>query len=118
MRERGSFTVEAALIMPMILGVIVLFIYIGMFMFDRCTIKYICQKASCAAVCEGGDIEWASERYAESELSKRLILKWDTDISASADERYLTTTIEAKSTLFDRTFSHTARAGKHFFPKY
>ena len=118
MREKGSFTVEAALIMPMILGVIVLFIYMGMFMFDRCTIKYICQKASCEGVCEGDDIELFAEGYAADELSRRLILGWDTDISAYSDDRYLTTTIEAKSTLFDRSFTHTARAVKHFLPKY
>ena len=114
MREKGSFTVEAALIMPLVLGVIVLFIYMGMFMFDRCTIKYICQKASCAAANEGGDIERTAEEYAENEISKRLILKWDTGIRAYSDEVYLTTTIEAKSALFDRTFLHTARAAKHF----
>ena len=118
MRYRGSFTVEAALIMPMILGVIVLFIYIGMFMFDRCTIEYICQQASCTAVREGGDIEDAAVRYAQKEISERLILDWDTEIHTAFDDRSLLTTIEAKCPLFDMTFTHSARAPGHFCPKY
>ena len=118
MRYRGSFTVEAALIMPMILGVIVLFIYLGMFMLDRCTIEYICQQASCTAVKEDGDMEAAAGRYAEEEISERLLLNWDTDIRTSSDERSLLTTIEARCPLFNGSFTHSARAEKHFCPKY
>ena len=42
-KVKGSFTVEAALIMPVILGVIVLSDYISMFAYDRCVIEYVCQ---------------------------------------------------------------------------
>ena len=118
LRYRGSFTVEAALIMPMILGVIVLFIYIGMFMFDRCTIEYICQQASFEAANAGEDIQRSAEAYAMDEISKRLILKWDTNIRTYCDERSVIMTIEAKNVIFDRAFIHTARTVRHFCPKY
>ncbi|MBO4904703.1 MAG: pilus assembly protein [Lachnospiraceae bacterium] len=39
-KTNGSFTVEAALIMPLILGVIVLFIYICLHCYDRCVTEY------------------------------------------------------------------------------
>ncbi len=118
MRHRGSFTVEAALIMPVILGVIVMFIYAGMFLFDRCSFEYICQQASFSAAGEGGDIETKAEEYVRNELSKRLILDWDTDIRIYSDERVLITTIEAGNDLFAGSFIHTARTNRHFCPKY
>ena len=117
-KQKGSFTVEAALIMPVILGVIVMFIYIGMFMFDRCTIVYICQQASCAAVSKGDDIERSAEEYALNEISGRLLLDWDINIRAYSDERSVYTSIEAKNTRFGSTFTHTGRTDRHFCPKY
>lgn len=116
MRYKGSFTVEAALIMPMILGIIVLFVYIAMFAHDRCALEYICQGACAMAVYEP-ECETAA-RNAASELSDRLILDWDTDIDVKEEEDLLILRIEARVPLFDRVFTHTAKAYKHFYPKY
>ena len=103
-KKEGSFTIEAALIMPFVLGIIMLFIYIGMFAFDRCTIEYVCQETVCAAVYDNNDSENEATERILSNLSERLILDWDM--------------AEAKTDLFNRTFVHTAKAHKHFCPKY
>ena len=118
MRYRGSFTVEAALIMPVILGVIVFFIYIGMFTLDRCSIEYICQSVSCAAVYETGDRITMAEEMAARELNRMLILDWDTDVEIREDETTLTVRIEAATSMFPGSFTHTGRSFKHFYPKY
>lgn len=118
MRYRGSFTVEAALIMPVILGVIVFFIYIGMFTLDRCSIEYICQSVSCAAVYSESDKKAAATERAVRELNEMLILDWDTVVEIREDETTLTVRIEAATSLFPGSFTHTGRSFKHFYPKY
>ncbi len=118
MRYRGSFTVEAALVMPVVLGVIVLFIYSGMFLYDRCTIKSICREACFEGVCASSDPDTAAEGYVQNVLPSRLILEWDTNTEVFSDKNLLTVRITAQSRLFDRAFVHTAKAFKHFSPKY
>ena len=113
----GSFTIEAALIMPMILGVIVLFINISMVSFDRCAIEYICHTACLDAVYEEDSDLWA-EDYIRTQLDKRLICKWDTDVTVYSDEEAVTARVEAKPRVFDRTFVYTVKANKLFCPKY
>ena len=118
MRYRGSFTIEAALIMPMILGIIVLFIYIAMFAHDRCAIEYVCETACAMSVYEKGQYESHAKDYAIKGLSDRLILKWDTDVRSYSDELNLYTEIEASSPVVNRLYIYKARANKHFCPKY
>ena len=76
-RKRGSFTVEAALIMPVILGVIVTFIYIAMFCHDRCVIEYSCRVSSAKAAYDT-DPEQTAAVVSEQNLGRFLILDWDT----------------------------------------
>ena len=107
-KQKGSFTVEAALIMPVILGVIVLFIYVAMFCYDRCVIEYVCQSVCTGDAFDGmggGDIE----RDVRDRLFGRLAGKWDTKISTDTDETFVYVTIEAVTPLFERTFVHRAR---------
>ncbi len=101
----------------MILGVIVLFIYIAMFAYDRCAIRYICASAAADAVYEP-DPAFAAEEYAAERLSGRLILDWDTGIRTEDDEEHVILTVEAALPLFGRTFTYTEKAYKHFCPKY
>ena len=116
-REKGSFTVEAALLMPMILGVTVLFIYISMFCFDRCTILYVSEFACLNALNES-DPESYAKGNIDAELSKKLICRWDTDISVASDETGITASIRASSGVFGGVYEYIVRANKHFCPDY
>lgn len=104
--------------MPMILGVIVLFLYIAMFAHDRCAMEYVCQTAVAGAVYSEEDPVAAARDHIDENLSKRLTLKWDTDIRVYEDDEKVTAQIEAASVLFHRTFLHETAAYKHFCPKY
>ena len=115
LKKEGSFTIEAALIMPVILGVIVLFIYIAMYSYDRCVIEYVCQSAASRAVREGEEM---AAGYAEAELYARLICRWVTKIEFSSDEEGLTAEIEAYLPAFGREFTHASTAYEQFLPKY
>ena len=117
MKERGSFTVEAALIMPVILSVLVMFIYIAMFCHDRCVIEYACHTASAKAAYDP-DPESTGVRVSEQNLRGFLILDWDTDVNCYTDLEAVTTRIEATCPVINRTYIHSASAYRHFFPKY
>ena len=104
--------------MPVILGVIVLFIYLGMFTHDRFMIEYTCQAACITSVYEEGDIEEAACEYIRANLEKRLICDWDTRVDVHSDKESLEASVEAATALFGKTFIHTAKANKHFCPKY
>ena len=116
-RRKGSFTVEAALIMPVILGITVLFIYISMFCFDRFTIQYVSQMACLYAAYETDPESFAKEQI-EGELEKRLICRWDTKITVSSDNIGITAVVDANPEIFGGRYEHTARANKHFCPDY
>ena len=107
--------------MPLILGVIVLFLYICMFCHDRCVMEYVCRTACEAAVYDmegtGGVEETLADRIS-GELTNRLISRWDTDISIDEDDECITAHLEAKTALFPGTVEHTGRAYRHFRPKY
>lgn len=98
MRYKGSFTIEAALIMPMILGIIVLFIYASMYSHDRCVLEYAVQSG-------------------ESVIPDRLMLKWDTSVEVQEEDEYRITELTAQTALFGKCI-HRAKAYKHFCPKY
>ena len=102
--------------MPVILGIIVLFIHIAFFCHDRCIIQYICiTSASLAAF---SDDESLAESKASEEIEKRLIGKWDTEISVASDEETVGIVIKASPQFTDRIFEHSAYSYRQFFPKY
>ena len=113
----GSFTVEAALIMPMIVGVIVLFIRLSFVCYDRVVIENICQLACIEAVYEEDAMSFAEE-YVTKNLGDKLICDWDTDIRVYSDGDDIITEVEAGSGYLSGTFTYSARANKHFCPKY
>ena len=115
-RADGSFTVEAALIMPVILGVIVLFISLSMFFFDRCTIEHTVRMACINAVYADGEV--TAGEYISARLPEELLLAWDINTTTDSDEDTLTVTVEASTGLFNRIFIHRSSALKHFSPKY
>ncbi|MCR5591681.1 MAG: hypothetical protein K6F73_09140 [Lachnospiraceae bacterium] len=118
LKADGSFTIEAALIMPIILGIIVLFIYIAMHSYDLCVIEYVCEKTCIDAVREVFSDETEAEDRASSELESRLIGKWDADIRVHSDDMAVYTEIEARSLLFSGAWTYTSLAYKHFLPNY
>lgn len=117
-KEKGSFTVEAALIMPVILGITVLFIYAAMYARDRCILEYAALSGAMNAVSGNEETEELAEEYAGKVLSEELLGKWDTNISVYSDEYSTEVCIEATDPFFDRVREHRARAFKHFCPKY
>ena len=104
--------------MPLILGVIVLFLYIAMFVHDRCAMEYVCQAAVAGAVYSGKEATDAAEEYIDDNLSKRLTGRWETMIKVYEDDESVTAQIEATTPLFGKAFLHSATANKHFCPKY
>ena len=118
LKERGSFTVEAALITPLVLGVIVLFIYIALYAYDRCAMEYVCQMACSQAVYSGDGAETAVSEYMDQNLYGKLAGNWDAAVTVLEDDETVTVRVEATTQLFSRTFVHTATANKHFCPKY
>ena len=103
--------------MPVILGVIVLFIYISMYAHDRCAICYVCFEACARSVYEE-DCENAAKEFITDELGNRLILEWETKIKTYSDETGVYAEVKARTGYFDRTCDHEAMAYKHFYPKY
>ena len=104
-KVKGSFTVEAALIMPVILGVIVLSVYISMFAYDRCVIEYVCQ-----TVCADAAFDLPGDEDIEEEvrgrLCDRLAGNWDIEITTDHDDHFAYVTVNAQTPLFGRTFTH------------
>ena len=102
--------------MPIILGVIVLFIYYSMFAYDRCVIDTISEEACVMSVYGQFSGDENGEEYISRRLQKYLILKWDTDIRMYSDETNVYSVIKAKAVFLNKTFEHNSRANKHFFP--
>lgn len=115
--RKGSFTVEAALIMPVILGTTVLFINAAMVFYDRCTMEFICQMACQRAVYDS-EAEMSIDEDITDQLSEKLILNWDTAVETNSDDEYISAQITASGRFFNSIFIHKAKACKHFCPKY
>ena len=117
MRYKGSLTVEAALIMPAILGIIVLFLYTAMFAHDECAAGYACQTVCAGAVYED-EKESLVEDSIRSSLSQNMILDHDMTITVDFDESCITARVEIERPLIGGTFVYTARAYNLFCPNY
>ena len=117
-KAAGSFTVEAALIMPVILGIIVMFLYAAMFCHDRGAIEYVIRIACERAVYEEDQTGEAAEEYTRHYLSERLICKWDISVNSYETDDSVVVSVQASTPLFGGTTVHKATVLKHFFPKY
>ena len=117
-KAAGSFTVEAALIMPLILGIIVMFLYAAMFCHDRGAIEYVTRIACERAVYEEGQMGEAAEEYIRQYLSERLICKWDISVNAYETDDCVEAAVQASTPVFGGQTVHKASVLKHFFPKY
>ena len=77
--EKAYFTVEASLIMPLILGGIIFTIYLGLYLYDVCVIKqaaYIAAlRGSQLADASTGEIEIYVDRQLEKLLGNQILAK-------------------------------------------
>ncbi len=117
-RKRGSFTIEAAFITPMILGVTVMFIYTAMYCHDRCVIEYVSRMACELAVYGDEEPEAAVMEFISGNLPQKLMCCRNVDIRSYSEDDSIVAEVEAETTLFAGTFVNKAKARKHFFPRY
>lgn len=77
--QKAYMTVEASLIMPMILGGIIFTIYLGIYLYDVCYIKqavYVAAlRGSCMKNGSSQDIEYYTKQQLEQLLSKQILAK-------------------------------------------
>ena len=96
--KRASVTIEASLLMPLILGSIVFVIYMGFYLHGRCML----QKAEETAILRGGNERAKEERVAAGELAlkeiteKKLFGPWQVETDVKAYEGLMTVEIEGK----------------------
>ena len=117
MKYKGSLTVEAALIMPGILGIIVLFLYMAMFAYDECATGYVCQTVCAGAAYEDEEDSLIEDRI-RSGLLQCMILDHDMTITVDSDKNRITAQVEITRPVIGGTFVYTARAYKLFCPNY
>jgi len=77
--HQGSFTVEAALVLPMCLGVIIMLIYMCTYIHDKAVMEYEAYKACILA--DEVEFNKASEEYSEHTIGK-----WTTRIDIERKE--------------------------------
>ena len=78
-RLRGSFTIEAAFVIPFILAVVVSFINITFFCHDKAVLSYLGERACLVAanVRDGEDICQKAKEVFEQEAKEQLMGKWE-----------------------------------------
>ena len=87
----GSFTVEAAFVMPVVLGIILLILYLCIYTHDKAVMEYAAIKA-CERCCEeakknkdedSGYLTGLAREQIEEITDKGLIGNWDEDVKVS-----------------------------------
>lgn len=100
---QGSFSVEAALIMPLTLGVIILSLYLGIFSHDKMVMEYSLIKAG--SVCneyimdekyERENLKNQLEEIVEESIESSLIGKWNREFAITDGDEFLVTEISGK----------------------
>lgn len=94
-KYNGSFTVEAALVIPLILAVIVSFLHIAMFCHDKAALSYLGERACLVAVYEHDENQICSKakHIFEEEAEDELMGRWnlETKVYINGDNLELTT---------------------------
>lgn len=77
--RKGSFTVELALLMPLIIGVFLFIFFLAYYLHDRCIIEKACYVAALrgSLETESDSIENVVRKALEEVLPKRLLGSWD-----------------------------------------
>ena len=109
----GSYTVEAALVMPFVLGVILLVLYLAIYTHDKVVMEYAILKV-CAfckeyinseksdglnGINSSGGISWLeaySEEIMDAEIERGTIGRWEKQVNISIEEGSLKVNIEGR----------------------
>lgn len=88
-KEKGSYTVEISLIMPVVLSVILLILYFSIYVHDRCVIEYAIIKVTAGTydIVEYDDLIYEAEYMIGNILDKCLIASWDWDTDVEGGEK-------------------------------
>ncbi|MCR5733419.1 MAG: pilus assembly protein [Lachnospiraceae bacterium] len=104
-KKRGSLTIELSLLIPLILGTIVLILFLGFYMHDRCIMTKACHLASLRAGSETSESlsrEKAAEMLDEAFTGKLIRMHEDTrEITVSEENGTVRITLKG-SMGFDR----------------
>ena len=79
-KKRGSFTIEATLLMPFIIGVLVFIIYMAFYTHDRAVLTkcaYVAALRGSQILTGDADTRFEAEEQAVSLLSGRLLGRWE-----------------------------------------
>ena len=71
--QKGSYTVEASLLMGMILSVLVSVIYIGFWYHDKSFLQSAAYETACAAILHGEETGWKTEQAARTLVDGRML---------------------------------------------
>lgn len=98
-RKAGSFTIEAALLMPFLLGVFLFILYMGFYLYNRavCTqICYVCSRDVGYGQADGaaGDLQ-----AQKNQLQKQLIGAGSVELYEEEEKDKITVTAKAKMKL-------------------
>lgn len=92
----GSLSIEAALIMPLILGVIVLALYLAIFMHDKMVLEYSLVRAGskCNDYIMGKEIDSENaidqiNDVLEENINHGLIGKWNAELKTTRENDYI-----------------------------
>lgn len=102
MNTKGSYTVEAALLMPFILGVIVALIYLGFFLHDRTVLEETVYMAALKASFyeSKGDsyMEELMKNECENVIANKLLIAGNCKVTVEADSNDLMVKITGNMT--------------------
>lgn len=93
----GSFTIELSLIMPIILAVILLIVYLGIFNHDKAVIEHACYVSLRRAIDDNEITSEICEEIFDEEVKGGIIGKWAIDRKAEYDNESSTVRIKASS---------------------
>lgn len=100
LKTGGSFTVEASLIVPMILFTIMTFLNIAIYCHDRAVLFSAGQKACLISVYEEKEnMTLAAKEYFEEETGRELMGKWEVETFVTADDEIIELNATANSTI-------------------
>lgn len=98
----GSYTIELSLIMPIILVVILLIVYMGIFNHDKAVIEHACYVSLRRAIDDNEITSEICEEIFDEEVKGGIVGKWVIDRKAEYDEEASKVMIKASSKMHMR----------------
>ena len=82
--EEAYFTVEAALVMPVVLAIIVMIIYMSFYLYDRCVMQQDCCVLSYRQSIEKGTADRVSREKIREQFGEKLFMLSGLETGASS----------------------------------